>query len=301
MIKARRIIRIQTEATPVLNRCVTHFNSIVSFIHSIYKRTFLVGENMKKAISIFCFVVLCSTSYGQANADELFKAARTAAFEEKNEAKAIQLARQALSLTPHYADVEIFLGRVYSWTKQYDSAVIHFENVLSYSPNNEEAIIAYSDIEYWNHHYDKALAVTTKGLTSHPASEELLLRKAKILIAQKQYKEASLVTDQLLKINNKNAAAIALASSIRDAVALNKIGAYYDYLYFDREGMKPWHLAGVSYSRQTKAGPVSLNLNYAKRFGITGWQGEVDMYPRISKSIYSYVSFGYSPNAVTPK
>src|SRR3954447_3405657 len=82
--------------------------------------------------------------------DELFNAARHAAFEEKNDDKAKHLAKQALLLSPHYADIEIFLGRLYAWNKQYDSAVYHFDYINSYSPGNEEAGIAYTDLEYWN-------------------------------------------------------------------------------------------------------------------------------------------------------
>lgn len=238
----------------------------------------------------------------QLTADELFKAARIAAFEEKDDNKAKQLAMRALTQSPQYSDLEIFLGRLYSWSKQYDTAVYYYQKVLTYAPLNEEASIAYTDLEYWNNNYYKALSVCNDGLVANPASAELLLRKAKILNALKQYKEASVITDKLLKSNKHNTAALALASSLKDVAIANKIGVSYDYTHFDKQFSQPWHLASMGYSRYTKMGSVSANLNYAQRFGNSGWQGELEAYPHISKIFYSYVSFGYSPGkTVFPK
>jgi YaiO family outer membrane protein len=247
---------------------------------------------------------LFSNAFVQAQSltsDDLFKAARHAAFEEKNDDKAKQLAKQALLQAPHYADIEIFLGRLYTWNKQYDSAVYHFDYIKTYSPGNEEAAIAYTDLEYWNDHYDKALSICNTSLKANPNSAELLLRKAKILKALKQYAEAAAIANQLVKNNSHNATALALASALTDASAVNKIGISYDYSHFDKQFDKPWHLASLSYSRQTKMGSVTGRVNYANRFGVNGTQAEVDAYPRISKTFYSYVSFGYSRSDIFPK
>jgi YaiO family outer membrane protein len=236
------------------------------------------------------------------SADELFKNAREAAFEDKNYDKAKQLAYQALEISPAYADIEIFLGRVYAWNKQYDSARYHFSKVLNTDPINEDASIAYADLEYWNDHYEESLNICNRALAVYPASEALLLRKAKNLNATKHFREASIITSQLLKINKHNTAALALALSLKDAVAINKISISYDNSSFDKQYDKPWQLASISYSRHTKLGSITARMNYANRFGSNGLQGEVDAYPRISKMFYCYVSVGYSDNVgVFPK
>lgn len=235
------------------------------------------------------------------SADELFKAARNAAFEEKNDEKAKQLAKQALLQSPRYADIEIFLGRLYTWNKQYDSAVLQFEHVITYSSGNEDAGIAYTDLEYWNDHYQKALTVCNNSLSTNAASPDLLLRKAKILKALKQYKQASVIVDGLVKSDKRNDAALSLASSLKDAAAVNKIGINFDYSHFDKQYSQPWYLTSLSYSRQTTLGSVIGRINYANRFGSNGLQGELDAYPRISKTFYSYVSLGYSGSNIFPK
>ena len=233
--------------------------------------------------------------------DDLFKAARHAAFEEKNDDKAKQLARQALLLSPQTADIEIFLGRLFAWNKQYDSAVYHFDYINTYSPGNEEAGIAYTDLEYWNDHYEKALNICNNSLKANPTSAELMLRKAKILKALKQYKEAAVIANTLIKANGDNTAALALASTLSDVSAGNKIGVTYEYSHFDKQFDKPWHLVSLNYSRQTAFGSLIARMNYANRFGTNGVQAEIDAYPHISRTFYSYVSFGYSGSDIFPK
>jgi tetratricopeptide (TPR) repeat protein len=156
---------------------------------------------MTRTILLIILLPLPTLLKAQANenSEDLFKAARVAAFEEKNDIKAKQLAKQALAQSPQYAEIEVFLGRLYSWSRQYDSAIYHYQQVLNRAPGNEDAIIAYTDVEYWNNHYDNALLLCNSGLTVNPASSELLLRKAKILNALKQYKAASEIAGQLLK------------------------------------------------------------------------------------------------------
>ena len=259
---------------------------------------------IKSTIGCAFFFLLFSFAKAQkeVTSDDLFKSARYAAFEDKNYDKAKMYARQALLISPGYADIEIFLGRIFTWQKQYDSARYQFANVLTTTPVNEDASIAYTDLEYWNDNYEEALKICNRALEVYPTSEPLLLRKAKILNATKKFKEASNITTLLLKTNKHNTGALALASTLKDAVSINKVSISYDNSSFDKQFDKPWHIAGISYGRHTKLGSLTARINYANRFSTNGIQGEVDAYPRISKMFYSYVSFGYSGDVgVFPK
>ncbi|MEO8862538.1 MAG: YaiO family outer membrane beta-barrel protein [Ginsengibacter sp.] len=230
------------------------------------------------------------------SSDELFKNARDAAFESKNYDKAKELAYQALNISPGYADIDIFLGRIYTWDKEYDSARFHFTKVLDANPANEDASLAYADLEYWNEHYENSLAICDRALLLYPQSEELLVRKAKNLSALKRYGEAKTIDASVLKINKNNAVAKALDISLKDKVAKNKITVGYENSSFNKQFDQPWHLGSISYTRKTALGSIIGRLNYANRFGENGWQGEVDAYPHISKIFYAYVNFGYSGN-----
>jgi YaiO family outer membrane protein len=253
---------------------------------------------------IICYLLISFSIKAQTSisADDLFKNARSAAFEEKNYDKAKQFAYEALQISPSYSDIEIFLGRLCTWNKQYDSARYHFSKVLNTDSANKDASIAYTDLEYWNDNFAEALRVCNLALNIDSSSEELLLRKVKILNAEKNYKEASIVIDKLLKINKSNPAAIALANKLRDARAVNKVSVSYDHSSFNKQFDKPWQFASISYSRLTKRGTIIARINYANRFNTNGVQGEVDAYPHISKTFYSYINFGYSEDVgVFPK
>lgn len=241
----------------------------------------------------FSAISLGSKAQKSPSSDELFTNAKQAAFEDKNYEKAKQLAFEALKKSPDYADIDIFLGRVYSWNHQYDSARIHFSKVINQKPN-EDASVAYADLEYWNDHYQNSLKICDSALTVFPNSEALLLRKAKSFKALHRYKEATEVATQILEINKNNSAALVLATSIKDEVSVNKISIRYENSSFDKQYDKAWDLGSISYGRQTKLGSMIARINYANRFGTNGLQGEVDAYPHLSKTFYGYVNFGYS-------
>jgi YaiO family outer membrane protein len=258
-----------------------------------------------KMAGVFLFTLLIvfkSFSQDTSTPDGLFQAARKAAFDDKNYGRAIELSKKALLLSPNYADIRIFLGRVYTWSNQYDSARAAFQYVLNSSPDHEDAAAAYTDLEYWNNNNDVALKVVNNGLQHHPNSESLLIRKAKILFALRRYKESAAAVNTILQVNKGNTEARALAERIKEAVAMNSIGISYSYTSFDKQFADPWHLVSIDYGRQTKLGSFSLRLNYGNRFKQSGTQYEVDMYPRISKVVSTYVSVGYSGDeSVFPK
>jgi len=226
--------------------------------------------------------------------DELFLKARTAAFDEDNYPKAIELTLKALDKSPSYADVRIFLGRLYTWTDKVDSARVAFNRVLKENPGYEDGSLAFANLEYWNDNSEKALEIVNNGIEANPKSENLLLLKARILKDLQQYSLASNTLNKLLKINPKLTEARSLGESIRNVSARNQIGVDYEYVYFENRFDDPWHLASIDYSRSTKIGSITGRLNYANRFASNGTQLVIDAYPSISNTFYAYVSGGIS-------
>ncbi|GAC1441930.1 MAG: hypothetical protein NVSMB63_09860 [Sediminibacterium sp.] len=249
-------------------------------------------------ILLFSFILLASVAHSQdtTSSDGLFQAARKAAFDEKNYPKAKILLYKALKISPGYTDIRVFLGRIYTWTDNTDSARFCFDEALKAKPGYEDAVSAYADLEYWNDHNNKALDIIEDGLKYHPASENLLYRKAKILNAMRHYKEADVTIQQVLNFNRNNTEARSLAGRIKELSTKNKIGFSYDYVYFDKQFSDPWHLASFDYTRATGIGSVTGRINYANRFKENGVQYEVEAYPHISKTFYSYVNAAYSEN-----
>lgn len=245
---------------------------------------------------VFVCSVLPLMVHGQdaLSSDGLLHMARTSAFHDHDYPRAIELCKKALEKSPEYADIRIFLGRIYTWRHFPDSARQEFHYVLGRNPGNEDASSGITDLEFWNDHSELALAYCEKGLFYHPGSRSLLLKKAKILNDLTRYKEAAAITDTLLQRDPLNAEVRVLALQTRSKAAKNQIGVYYDYVYFDREFNDPWHLLSMDYKRQTRLGSVIGRVNYANRFNSNGLQIEADAYPRISRIFYSYLNAGYS-------
>lgn len=257
-------------------------------------------RSLSKRYSPLLLLVFCciaSGSFAQqdtTSSDGLFQAARKMAFDNNDYNRAKNYLYRALQISPNYADIRIFLGRIQSWTKNYDSARYYFNSVLEKDPAYEDAAAALTDVEYWSDHDEAALKVCDNGLKYHPESATLLLKRARILSGLRRYKEADESVQHVLKIDHNNTEARALADRIKEYSAKNKIGLSYDYVYFDKQFSDPWQLASFDYTRTTGIGSVTGRINYANRFKENGVQYEIEAYPHISKTFYSYISAGYS-------
>jgi tetratricopeptide (TPR) repeat protein len=229
--------------------------------------------------SLLIITLISSQCVFAQSSDDLFKQARSAAFDKKDYTEATQLSKQALTISPDYSDIQIFLGRVYTWWGKTDSARNCFQKVLDHHPENEDACAAFTDLEYWNNNSLTALSVCEKGLAFHPESKTLLMKKAKCLIDLKRFEEASNVLSGLLKNDPKNTEARSALGNLKEQSSKNKIGFSYDFVTFDKQFDNPWHLVSVDYTRSTKAGSITTRVNYANRFKTNGVQFETDAYP----------------------
>lgn len=256
---------------------------------------------IKQSIRLLLLLLLLITytplsAQSEPSTDELYSQARTAAFDEDNYPKAIGLLKRALVKSPDYLEVSVFLGRLYTYTDSLQIARTVFKEVLRKEAAHEEASLAYGNLEYWNDNSEQSLTIVNAGLAKHPKSKKLGLLKAKVLKDLKRYGESRMVIDQLLKNNPEFTEARSLLGSVNSSAAKNSVSLGYDFIYFDKRFNDPWHLANVSYGRQTGMGSITARFNYANRFTTNGAQVELDAYPRISDLFYAYVSGGISEN-----
>ena len=162
----------------------TCIKQIALFIQYLIMRIF--KYNPLTAVLTCCFFLFFITKNNSASAqdtltaDGLFQIARKAAFEENNYTKAKLYCNKVLEMSPGYTDVTVFLGRLYSWSKQYDSARINFQKALNQKADYADAAVAYADMEYWADNNRIALKIIDTALVYHPQSNDLLLRKAKV-------------------------------------------------------------------------------------------------------------------------
>jgi YaiO family outer membrane protein len=255
-------------------------------------------SSFRGIVLLFCFLsataLQAQENTDTLSSDGLFMAARKAAFDHSDYTTAKRYLHKALGISPDYADIRVFLGRIFTWNKQYDSARFYFNSVLQKKPDYEDALSALADLEYWNDNNTAALQLCDSALRYHPDSEGMLVKRGKILNSMKRYADADKDIQHALRINHNNTEARALANRIKENASKNKIGLSYDYVYFDKQFADPWHLASFDYTRTTGIGSVTGRINYANRFKESGVQYELEAYPRISNTFYSYVDIGYS-------
>lgn len=251
---------------------------------------------MRRYLILLLLIILPGAVYSQhqESADELFVKARSAAFDEKDYPKAIEFAKQALVSAPDYTDISVFLGRLYTWSGDLQSARNIFSELQKKGVQEEDFFRAYASLEYWNDQYEDALHILNEGLVYHPQSPDLLLLKGKVLYSQRDYQSAQEIAKNLMAQNSKNEEARALFLKIDDLTSKNAVGINYNFTHFDKQFDDNWHMVGVSYKRNTNIGSVIIRANYANKFASDGTQLEIEAYPRLSKLFYLYVGAAYS-------
>jgi YaiO family outer membrane protein len=233
------------------------------------------------------------------SSDELFQKAREFAFKKNDYVSARVFCKEALVKSPDYSDISVFLGRLYTWDKMYDSARTVLYAVIKRDTSNYDAYNAAIDMEYWSDNYDMALNVSETAIKHYPKSEEFLLKRARVLGAVKNYSGAFNTLETLFAINNTYPDAIVYAERLKEEVRINSITLTYDYDNFDRT-FDPWHAMSLAYARKTPVGSLIGRINFANRFSENGVQFEVDMYPRFAEGLYAYLNAGYSKDIIFP-
>lgn len=247
--------------------------------------------------TIVTLILLCCATLGYAqelSSDELLQKARTEAFDQKNYPAAILTLKAAIAKSPDYVDLSIFLGRIYTWSDKIEEARAVFQPWLERNIDSEDFYLAYGSLEYWNDEEKRALEILKQGLTLFPQSEDLLLLQAKVYNSLGEFQHSENSLREVLKINAKSTVARELLNRIRDLSAKNAISVTYNYMHFDKQFDKDWHILALSYRRSTRIGSFIFRTNLANKFGDNGLQVELEGYPRLSKMFYLYTGMGYS-------
>lgn len=244
---------------------------------------------------LFSLFPLSVCSQDSTNADGLYAMARIAAFDQKDYPQAIHYAKKAIALAPAYGEVMIFIGRVYTWSEQPDSARTWLKKALNITAVSEEAHVAYADLEYSAGNYNNALAIIDPGMQNFPRSVPLMIRKARVYEKQERYPELRSVALDILAIDRKNAIARSFLDRAMQQLNFNAASVSYDLAVFDEQFPDPWHFLSLDYTTRLKSGSFTARVNFADRLSSSAIQYELEAYPRISKRVYVYVNIGAAP------
>lgn len=248
---------------------------------------------MKRLLFFIFTLIITSTAHAQVNADSLFIVAKTHVENgEYNTAREVLL--PALEAYPEYHDIRTYIGRTYAWEGDYTTARQYFYHTLEHKGDFGPAWIALGDIGLWAKDYPQTIEDMDSGLNAMKndtaTCDELHVRKADALNQTRNYREA---LSELEGVHTPR------AERLRQGVLLRLVNNSIDITgtaeFFSRDYDNMYY-STIQAGQATKYGVAIARVNTATRFGETGVQGEVDLYPRITNSIYGYVNYGYSAN-----
>ena len=244
--------------------------------------------------------VPAQTSLDSLGAEELFRRARDLAFNSRRDSARVLL-KLALQKSPDYADIRILLARTYAWDGRRNEARAELKTVLEAKPKYLDAYLAAVDVEMWDDKLADALILCNAGLRFNPNSEELLVKRVKIYRDMNKDVEALFTLSILEDLNRSNPNIVPLRESIKTKTLLNSISVSYAYDWFTTTRYDPRHQYTLQYSRVTPYGSAMMKVNSSRRFGNTGYQLEVEAYPKIVSGIYAYTEYAYSWTKNYPK
>ena len=230
--------------------------------------------------------------------DALFRRALELSAKETRE-EARDLCRRALARSPDYHDVRIHLARLHAWDGQYDEGRAALAWVLAREPANVEARETLADLEWWAGRPAEAVAACDEGLALRPRSPGLLYRKARILKSEGQPAAALDAVLAALEVDPDHQPSRRLRDDLKELAQRSRVAVDVTLDTFDRT-FTPWWLVAVSATHRFDLGSLILRVNRADRFGATGYQLELDAYPRFRDGTYAYLNVGASGASVFP-
>lgn len=262
----------------------------------------MISRTVIKLTILFIFSSVFS-SFGQENKyggdpDKSFKNARELAFNQQRK-QAQDTLTFILTKYPDYHDVREFLATTYSWDGDYKKAQSEFNYILNKDANRKSTWIAAIKNELWANSPYSALELTNDALKKFPDDAEILYLKADAQEKTNNPIEAFNTIEVVLNKNPEDQKAKEFKSSLNGKLRKNSI-ELKSIVDIYSEVFDPMLYNSITYSRKTKYGSFFGRVNLDRRFKENGVQYEVDMYPKISKGIYSYLNFGVSNSFLFP-
>lgn len=244
--------------------------------------------------------VSAQTKKFEGDPDEGFKQAREMAFDKKR-AEAQVLLISILEKYPTYLDVRSFLASTYAWDGEYKKARKQYEMILKEDPKRRRDWVAAINNEFWGDSPYHAGELVDKALVHFENDEEFRLFEAVVQEKTQHRKEALRIVEKVLEENPENENAIKYKEKLTFLLSYNSIGIRTAVNIYARNERDMMEYYTINYGRDTKYGSLIAKVNVDRRFGDTGVQYELDLYPRIANGLYAYVSGGYSNTSLFPQ
>lgn len=239
------------------------------------------ASNNRKKIVWFILILCLQTISVQVSAqikdaDNSYLNARTLAF--SGEYKAAQdTLTQIIAAYPEYIELQAFLAKTYSWSKDYEKARQLFSRITDTNKHSSPLWVAAIKNEQYSQNLDVALRMANEALVYLPEDKEL--HQLHEVLAQAS---ATRIQDPTNDTQNTR------------VLILDASGEVFDQV------LDPMLYGAITYQHKAKWGTVMPRLNYHRRFNINGLQSEIDIYPNLGKTTSAYVNYGFSNAEIFP-
>jgi len=260
-------------------------------------------------------VVQMDVSFAQENAmpgvknfkNEFSKARELAFNGQREDARTICYA--LLKEKPNFTPARILIGRTFSWDKKYDEARLELQKVLDLDFDNKDAILASIDCEKWSGELSKALYYCDYGLSFYPREEKIIIKKIGLLQDKGLESKSLQAINELLEINPASSEGIRLFKKYKSGSRRYTLALKHDFEHFKEPYIRRWHVTSLQVSRKNSWGSLigKVNVGDLVSGGESLWskevskQFELDAYPRVTRTSYMYLNYGYSPDNLFPE
>ncbi|WP_044202380.1 YaiO family outer membrane beta-barrel protein [Echinicola pacifica] len=262
--------------------------------------------------AIFCLVglflagvsPLFAQSSANVNTDSLLHEA-FASIQQENYSLAEKQAKLALAIAPDYLDYYLILGRVYASRNQADSARYCYNKVIKEIPDYEDAYIYWTNLEVQEEQWEEAGKLTDQGIALFPDQIWFYNKRALVYQQEGELEEEVAFLETVQPLFPDHSSFRQRINFLQGRLTSDRIGLQYSLTAFDRDGVGPWHLAGLQYIRERKWGSLIGRLSWAQRMSdgevlLSGWQYEIESYIIMNDNNYSYADLALSADDVFP-
>ncbi|TBR19714.1 MAG: YaiO family outer membrane beta-barrel protein [Chitinophagaceae bacterium] len=240
---------------------------------------------------LICFTISLNLTSQEIKPDSLWKAAQqqSASSDFVSAVLTLQILTKEF---PYNNDYKLFLGRIFTWQGNYKFAVDIITPVVQADSLYGEAYEALVNALLGAEDYNQVVMYCDLALLKiDDSSTFFTLKKATALIKLGQNKEAMVVLQKVLSADQNNKEALALRTLIFQS-KINTLSVSYENTSYSGIGLMPRHLSFIEFKRSSPKFTGILRMNYIKMIGQSEPQFEIDLYPKLSKSSYLYISLG---------
>jgi YaiO family outer membrane protein len=255
---------------------------------------------LKITLLILLFTVLNSVLIAQINSDSIFQVAIN---QVKNNQfhPAIYNAKKALEVNPNRGDILIFIGNIYSWENQNDTAMIYINQARNLNYKHDDFYEAWLNVLLRKHEFNTLLNACAEAEQNNYTNTEDLIRKR--MMAYYELKMYDKGIGLIENPENKKYLDSKLINNLYSELLIKRntklISAYYVLdMFSGGPATASQHLASLGYSFPVGANNLGFRANYANRFGMSGVQLESDFYLKLQNKQYIYFNYGYAFNSV---